>query len=150
MITLPSKLGGYCKSISVKYVLQWNTYEEANREQTVVISLLWATISLIVIHVTDTHLALRENTVVVLLNTKLQEKLDYGKVNPQSNLYSSLCPYAITMSPNSLITAEAQQVIRLRARSSFGLLNLCTSANLIARITEQITLTFERLHRVLN
>ena len=70
MITLASKLGGYCNDTSLKYCDQWNTYEEEKNEQTVVINLLHG-LHIIFIMLMDTYLALRENMVVVFLKTKL-------------------------------------------------------------------------------
>ena len=67
----------------------------------------------------DVYLALREKIVVVFLKTKLQRTAILNSpvyTNPQSNLYSSLCPYEMTMSVNSFITVDAQQFIRLSAR----------------------------------
>lgn len=45
-------------------------------------------------------------------------------------LYSSLCPYASTMSWNDRMTVCAAQVISCSARSSFGFSNPYLSANL--------------------
>lgn len=63
----------------------------------------------------EAHLALLLNQLLFFLNTKL---------------YSSLWPYAITMSSSSSITVWAHLVIRWRARLSLGLAKLCSSANL--------------------
>lgn len=61
------------------------------------------------------YLALLLNQLLFRLNTKL---------------YSSLCPYAITMSSSSSITVWAHLFIRWRARLSLGLAKLCFSENL--------------------
>ena len=63
-------------------------------------------------------------------------------------LYSSLCPYASTMSLNDFITVCAAHVISWSARSSFGFSNPYLSANLNRQIcpcynSETWTLTAE-------
>lgn len=57
----------------MKYVDQWNTYDDEKREQIVVISLL-CSLQIINITLQNTYLALREKMVVVFLKIKLQWK----------------------------------------------------------------------------
>ena len=52
----------------------------------------------------------------------------------KNHLYSSLCPYAITMSVNSFITVSAHLFISCNALRSFGFSKPCSSENLKDKI----------------
>lgn len=52
----------------------------------------------------------------------------------KNHLYSSLCPYAITMSVNSFITVSAHLFISCNALRSFGFSKPCSSENLKVEI----------------